>query len=56
MPELLKSVIDKVSNYNLYNYLLPGFVFTWIIQNVINVPLQLTMASFEGLVYSGRLF
>lgn len=52
MPDLLKSLIDKVSNYNLYNYLLPGLLFTWVIQNIINVSLPFVLPSFEGFVFA----
>jgi hypothetical protein len=55
----IKDVIDKVSSYNLFNYLLPGFLFNTILCQTTSIlefdKLDLTyvvIIYFEGLVIS----
>jgi hypothetical protein len=55
----LKDVVDKVSSYNIYNYLLPGFLFNAILCKTTSIieckKLEITfivLVYFEGLVIS----
>jgi hypothetical protein len=56
----IKDVIDKLSSYNLYNYLFPGFVFVMILNKTTSLlPYNLTfdfinivLIYFTGLVIS----
>lgn len=55
----MKELLDKISSYNIFNYLLPGIVFTaWFSQlydltlNNINVVLDAFICYFFGLVVS----
>lgn len=35
----MKELLDKLSSYNLFNYLLPGVLFASMAQHIINIPL-----------------
>ena len=55
----MKDVLDKISSYNLFNYLLPGVLFTVIASNLTsysflqeNIIISAFVAYFIGLVIS----
>ena len=56
----IKDVIDKLSSYNLYNYLLPGFVFVMILSKTTSLLpgdlafdfINIVLIYFTGLVIS----
>jgi hypothetical protein len=55
----LKDVVDKVSSYNIFNYLLPGFLFNAILCKTTHImeckDLEMTLIVlmyFEGLIIS----
>jgi len=38
----MKEVIEKISNYNLFNYLLPGVIFSYIVTAITNYKIVQT--------------
>lgn len=54
----LDSIVEKISSYNLFNYLFPGAIFCLIGQSYLGIPLQnsiveqLILFYFTGLVIS----
>ena len=36
----MKELLEKISSYNIFNYLLPGVVFGFWISNVLNFPID----------------
>lgn len=55
---ILESIVEKISHYNLFNYLFPGAIFCLIGQNYLGIPSQnsiveeLLLYYFAGLVIS----
>lgn len=35
----MKEILDKISSYNLFNYLLPGFIFAFMVERLSNYQL-----------------
>jgi hypothetical protein len=55
--EALKNIIDKLSSYNLYNYLFPGFVFTFVLKGTTGfiTSLDFTVESVVIVYFSGLI-
>jgi hypothetical protein len=56
---MINELIDKVSSYNIFNYLLPGAIFTVFIENITNYRItqndllvNIFLVYFVGLIIS----
>lgn len=38
-PENMKDLLDKLSSYNIFNYLLPGIIFTALVEMLTSIKL-----------------
>jgi hypothetical protein len=55
--EAVKNIIDKLSSYNLFNYLFPGFVFAFVLKESTGILpcLEFTIESVVIMYFSGLI-